>query len=65
MIPSVKCLPRKILNSDSQDTHVNIGPVLHPCDLSSGEAETNGPWPTSIVKQRAPGSVRKRAKENT
>lgn len=66
MIQSVKCLPREILNSDSQNPHKNWPDTTSPAVSALGRQRSTDPgihWPTSITKQRAPGSVRIRAKE--
>lgn len=66
MIQSVKCLPRKILNSDSQNPHKNWPDTTPPVVSALGRQRSRDPgihWPTSIAKQRAPGSVKIRAKE--
>lgn len=66
MIQAVKCLPRKILNWDSQNPHKNW-PDTAPLAVSAlGKQRPMDPgihWLTSIAKQWAPGSVRIRAKE--
>lgn len=68
MIQSVKCLLRKILNSDSQNPHKNW-PDTAPLAVSAlGRQRPMDPgihWPTSIAKQWAPGSVRIEQKRRT